>query len=80
MSDTSFGFLILGSIGAVGFALAVGTLAAMGRYRRTGSFPGHEPGQVLEQRDWVKLWARVIGGTAIGIYGVYVVVRSGVLT
>lgn len=79
MSDTSFGFLILGSIGAVGFALAFGTLAAMGSYRRTGAFPGHEPGQVLSRGDWAKLWARVIGGVAVGIYGVIVVIRSGVL-
>lgn len=79
MSETSFGFLILGSIGAVGFALAFGTLAAMGNYRRTGSFPGHEPGHVLTRREWIKLWARVVGGVAVGIYGVIVVIRSGVL-
>ncbi len=79
MSETSFGFLILGSIGAVGFALAIGTLAAMLSYRRTGAFPGHEPGQVLSQRDWTKLWIRVVLGIGVGIYGVYVVIRSGVL-
>ena len=78
MSETSFGFLILGSIGAVGFALAFGTLAAMFNYRRTGSFPGHEPGQVVTQRDWTKLWIRVVLGIAVGIYGVYVVIRAGV--
>lgn len=79
MSDTSFGFLILGSVGAVGFALAFGTLAAMLNYRRTGSFPGHDEGQVLSRRDWTKLWVRVVLGIGVGIYGVDVVIRSGVL-
>lgn len=79
MSETSFGFLLFGSVGAVGAALAFGTLAAMLRYRRTGSFPGHEPGQQLPTGDWVKLWVRVVLGLGVAAYGAYVVAESGVL-
>lgn len=79
MSDTSFGFLLLGSVAALGAALAVGTLAALWRYHRTGAFPGQEPGEQVPRRRLIGLWARVGIGTAIGIYGAIVVERSGVL-
>ena len=36
VSETSFGFLMLGVLAAAGFALLVGTLGAMATYRRTG--------------------------------------------
>jgi hypothetical protein len=79
VSDTSFGFLLLGSLAAVGAALAIGTLAALWRYHRTGTFPGHEPGIEVPRRRLVGLWARVGIGAAIAVYGVIVVQRSGVL-
>lgn len=79
MSETSFGFLAFGSIGAIGAALAVGTLAALWRYRRTGAFPGHEPGEVVSRARLVRMWFRVVVGLGLAAYGVYVVDRSGVL-
>lgn len=79
MSDTSFGFLFFGSIGAIGAALAVGTLAAILRYHRTGAFPGHEPGEVVSRGKYVRLWLRVVLGFLVAAYGVYVVNESGVL-
>jgi hypothetical protein len=79
VSETSFGFLFFGSIGAIGAALAFGTLAALLRYHRTGAFPGHEPGEVITRGKYVRLWLRVVVGFAVAAYGVYVVDRSGVL-
>jgi hypothetical protein len=79
VSETSFGFLFFGSIGAIGAALAFGTLAALLRYHRTGAFPGHEPGEVITRRKYVRLWLRVVVGLIVAAYGVYVVDRAGVL-
>jgi hypothetical protein len=79
VSETSFGFLLFGSVGAVGAALAFGTLAALLRYHRTGAFPGHEPGEVVSRGKYVGLWIRVVGGLALAIYGAYIVAESGVL-
>jgi hypothetical protein len=79
VSETSFGFLFFGSIGAIGAALAFGTLAALLRYHRTGAFPGHEPGEVITRGKYVRLWLRVVVGLVVAAYGVYVVDRAGVL-
>lgn len=79
MSETSFGFLFFGSIGAIGAALAAGTLAALVRYHRTGAFPGHDPGEVVSRGKYARLWLRVVLGVLVAIYGVYVVAESGVL-
>jgi hypothetical protein len=79
VSETSFGFLLFGSVGALGAALAVGTLAAIARYHRTGAFPGHEPGEVVERGKYVRLWVRVVIGLGLAAYGVYIVDASGVL-
>lgn len=79
MSETSFGFLFFGSIGAVGAALAFGTLAALLRYHRTGAFPGHEPGEEVTRGKYVRLWVRVVAGLVVAAYGVYVVNEAGVL-
>jgi hypothetical protein len=79
VSETSWGFLLFGSVGAVGAALAFGTLAALLRYHRTGAFPGHEPGEVITRGRYVRLWLRVVVGLAVAAYGVYVVDASGVL-
>lgn len=77
--DQSFTYLFLGTLAAVGFALAAGTLGAIVRYHRTGAFPGHEPGQEVLTRRYVGLWIRVVVGIAVGIYGVAVVANAGVL-
>lgn len=79
MSETSFGFLLFGTVGAVGAALAFGTLAALWRYHRTGAFPNHEPGETIPRATYTKLWIRVGIGLALAAYGVYIVIDSGVL-
>jgi hypothetical protein len=79
VSETSFGFLAFGSIGAVGAALAVGTLAALYRYHRTGAFPGHDGSEVVPRSKLVRMWVRVVVGLGLAAYGVYVVDASGVL-
>ncbi|MEX1178457.1 MAG: hypothetical protein WEB09_08335 [Nitriliruptor sp.] len=79
MSETSFGFLLFGSVGAIGAAMAFGTLAALWRYHRTGTFPGHDTPEVVPRAKLVRMWLRVVIGLAIAAYGVYVVEASGVL-
>lgn len=79
VSETSFGFLLFGSVGAVGAAMAFGTLAALWRYHRTGAFPNHEPGEVVERRKLAWMWVRVVSGLALAAYGISIVDASGVL-
>ncbi len=66
MSDTSFGFLLFGSVGAIGAALALGTLAALWRYHRTGAFPGHDTAEVVPRGKLVRMWIRVVLGVPRG--------------
>jgi hypothetical protein len=66
----SWQFLVLGSFGAVGVALALGTLAALGQYKRHGHFPNASPGdEPPTRKQFVGLWARVVIGVALGIAG-----------
>jgi len=66
----SWQFLIVGSFGAMGAAMAIGTLAALVRYRRTGLFPGQdEPSGPPSRGRVVGLWVRVAIGTVLGIAG-----------
>lgn len=69
MPDTMWTFLIVGTFGAVGAALAVGTLAALLRYYRTGEWPGQGEGAVdVPAGRLVALWVRVVLGAAVAIY------------
>lgn len=45
MVPTSYTELFIFLVGAVGAALALGTGAALLRFRRTGTFPGHDPAE-----------------------------------
>lgn len=76
----SWQFLLIGSFGAVGAALAVGTLAALVRYYRTGTFPDHEndPAPVTKGR-LVALWLRVVTGAAVAVYAVVSLADAGLL-
>lgn len=66
----SWQFLLLGTFGAVGLALAVGTLAALAQYRRNGHFPNAEPGDPPPSRgQFIGLWARVVVGIGLAIAG-----------
>lgn len=67
----SWQFLVVGSLGAVGAALAAGTLAALVRYHRTGRFPDAEndPAPVTTGR-LAGLWVRVVLGLGVAVYAV----------
>lgn len=72
-------FLLVGSFGAVGAALSAGTVAALVRYHRTGTFPGREG--VTEVSTWTLagLWVRVTIGAAVATYAVVSLSREGLL-
>lgn len=71
-------FLLVGTFGAVGAALAVGTGAALVRYHRTGDFPGDE-GEPVRRSRIVALWLRVVVGAAIAAYAVIDLNDAGLL-
>lgn len=79
MSDPSWSFLIVGSFAAVGAAMALGTLAALLRHRRTGELPGAQPGQAVPRGRLVALWARVAIGTVLTVIGVVALARQGLI-
>lgn len=73
-------FLLVGSFGAVGAALAVGTLAALVRYHRTGSFPGREDASSAPRTsEIVGLWLRVAVGATVATYAGVTLSRRGLL-
>jgi hypothetical protein len=79
VGETSWAFLIVGSFAAVGAAMALGTLAALVRYQRTGVFPGSEEAAQLPTRRLVALGIRVGVGLVLTIIGVIALVRAGLL-
>ncbi len=73
-------FLLVGTAGAIGAALALGTMAAILRYRRTGAFPGADGGQVEPTRGQVVgLWVRVAVGGAVFVWAVASLQSRGLL-
>lgn len=79
MSETSFSYLLLGVFAAAGFALLIGTLAALARYKRTGLLPGMEPSDEVTPGHIRGLWVRVVIGVVLTVIGVIILVRSGLL-
>jgi hypothetical protein len=79
VGETSWLFLLVGSFAAVGAAMALGTLAALLRYHRTGRFPGSEEAAELPRRRLIALWVRVGVGVVLTIIGVIALVRAGLL-
>lgn len=79
MGDTSWAFLIVGSFAAAGAAMAVGTLAALLRYHRTGTFPGSSEAAELSSRKLASLWTRVVVGVVLTIVGLLSLERAGLL-
>lgn len=76
----SWQFLLIGSLGAVGAALAVGTIAALLRYHRTGTFPGQEDDAAdVSTARIVGLWLRVLVGLAVAGYAVVTLADAGLL-
>lgn len=78
MGETSWAFLLIGSFAAVGAAMAVGTVAALIRYRRTGTFPGSNEPVEMTTRRRVLLWLRVIVGVGLTVAGVIAIDRAGI--
>ncbi len=79
MGDSSWTFLLVGSFAAVGAALALGTLAALWTYRRTGTFPGTDGPAELSRSRLVALWARVVVGVVLALVGIEALRRVGIL-
>jgi hypothetical protein len=78
VGETSWAFLLVGSFAAVGAAMAVGTLAALLRYRRTGTFPGSDEPAELPHGKLVGLWVRVGIGVVLTIVGIIAIQRAGI--
>lgn len=78
MGETSWLFLIIGSFAAVGAAMAIGTIAALLRYRRTGTFPGSDEPVELSTRRRVLLWARIVVGVVLTVIGIIAIDRAGI--
>ena len=79
MGDTSWTFLLVGSFAAMGAAMAVGTLAALLRHRRTGTMPGSDEPVELSPRRRAALWARVGVGLVLAAAGVVAMSRAGLV-
>ncbi len=77
MGETSWAFLIVGSFGAAGAAMAVGTLAALIRYHRTGTFPGSTEVADPSSGKLIGLWIRVGVGVVLTAIGVIALDRAG---
>lgn len=78
MGETSWAFLLVGSFAAVGAAMALGTLAALVRYHRTGVFPNGVAEQAPAKIVF-KLWVRIIIGGVLAGLGIVMLLRSGLL-
>jgi len=78
MGETSWAFLLVGSFAAVGAAMAIGTLAALLRYHRTGVFPSGTPDESTGRLVF-KLWLRVVIGVVLAAIGTVMLLRSGLL-
>jgi hypothetical protein len=79
VGDTSWAFLLVGSFAAVGAAMALGTLAALLRYHRTGVFPGADDTAGVSTGKYVALWGRVGVGVLLTIAGFIALGRAGLL-
>lgn len=79
MGVTSWVFLLVGSFAAVGAAMAVGTLAALLRHRRTGTMPGSEEPVELDARRRAWLWGRVVVGAVVAVLGIVALQRAGLV-
>lgn len=72
-------FLLVGTFGAVGAAMAVGTVAALVRYRRTGQWPGREDGAEVTTGRLVGLYVRTLVGLALAVYAAISLADAGLI-
>jgi hypothetical protein len=75
----SWTFLLVGSFAAIGAAMAVGTLAALVRHRRTGTMPGSDEQVELAPARRRVLWLRVGVGLVLTAMGVEALRRVGII-
>lgn len=78
MGETSWAFLLIGSFAAVGAAMAVGTLAALWNYHRTGTMPGSDGREDIAPTRIASLWIRVGVGLLLTAIGVVALERAGI--
>lgn len=77
--DRMWTFLLVGSLGAVGAAMAVGTLAALVRYHRTGEWPGSDESADISTGRLVALYVRVLAGLAVAGYALITLDTAGLV-
>lgn len=78
VGETSWAFLLVGTFAAVGAAMAIGTLAALLRYHRTGVFPGAQDSAEITTARLTRLWLRVAVGVVLAVIGVVAIDRAGI--
>ncbi len=79
MGESSWAFLIVGSFAAAGAAMAIGTLAALLRYHRTGTFPGSDEVTEASRGKIISLWVRVAVGAVLAAIGVVSLIGAGLV-
>ncbi len=79
MGDSSWTFLLVGSFAALGAAMAVGTMAALWQYRRSGTMPGSDEPVELSPARLRVLQLRIVVGLVLAAMGVQALRRVGIL-
>ncbi len=79
MLDGMWTFLLVGGFGAIGAAMALGTVAALVRYHRTGAWPGTDDTADVTTGRLVGLYLRVIVGTVLAVVAWVSLSRQGLL-
>ncbi len=79
MGDSSWTFLLVGSFAAVGAAMAVGTMAALWQYRRSGTMPGSDEPVELSPARLRVLQLRIVVGLVLTAMGLQALRRVGIL-
>lgn len=77
--DGMWTFLLVGGFGAVGAAMALGTLAALVRYHRTGAWPGTEDAAEVTTGRLVGLYLRVVVGAVLAVYAFVSLSNQGLI-
>lgn len=76
---SSWVFLLVGSVGAVGAALVVGSLGALLRLARTGTLPGQPEGTEPPAGAVLGLWVRILVGLVVVVVSVASLVQQDLL-
>jgi hypothetical protein len=79
VGDSSWTFLLVGSFAAVGAAMAIGTMAALWQYRRSGTMPGSDEPVELSPARLRVLQLRIVVGLVLTAMGLQALRRVGIL-